>query len=129
MSLFVLALTRSVIFFRFCAVISQNLHDNMFRGLISSPMRFFDLNPSGRIMNRFSKDIGSTDEDLPKSFLDATQINLCMLGAILVTIYTNFKFSIVILIMSTIFILARKVYLMSSTNIKRLEGTSKYNLH
>lgn len=123
-SLFVIALTRSVTFFRFCATVSQNLHDRMFRGLISTKMRFFDTNPSGRIMNRFSKDMGSADEALPKSCLDAAQINLGMLGAILVTIFTNLKFSIVILIMSAFFLIARKIYLGSSTNIKRFEGIS-----
>lgn len=124
-SLFVVALTRSVSFFNFCATASKNLHDSMFRGLVSTRMRFFDVNPSGRIMNRFSKDMGSTDEALPKSCLDAGQINLGMLGAILVTIFTNFKFSIVILIMGAFFLITRHIYLKSSTNIKRLEGTSK----
>lgn len=124
-SLFLIALTRSVTFFRFCAAASQKLHDAMFNGLIHTSMRFFNCNASGRIMNRFSKDMGSADEALPKSFLDATQINLSMLGAILVTVYTNVKFSIVILIMAVLFIFARKIYLKSSTNIKRLEGMSE----
>lgn len=71
--------------------------------------------------------MGSADEALPKSCLDAAQINLSMVGAILVTIFTNLKFSIVILIMSVFFFLARKFYLKSSTNIKRLEGMSMEN--
>lgn len=123
-SLFVIALTRSVTFFRFATVISQNLHDIMFRGLISTPMRFFDTSPSGRILNRFSKDMGTVDEPLPKSFLDSMQINLSMIGAILVTVYTNVKFSIIILLMGIVFLLVRRIYLKSSTNIKRLEGSS-----
>ncbi|XP_031635983.1 multidrug resistance-associated protein 4-like [Contarinia nasturtii] len=124
-SLLIIALTRSVTFFRFCAVASQKLHDSMFSGLIHTSMRFFNCNTSGRIMNRLSKDMGSTDEALPKSFLDATQINLSMVGAILVTVYTNVKFSIVILIMAVLFIIARNIYLKSSTNIKRFEGITK----
>lgn len=124
-SLFVITLIRSVIFFNFCASASQNLHDTMFRGVISTTLRFFDLNPSGRIMNRFSKDLGSADEALPKAFLDAIQINLTMVGAILVTVYTNINFTIVIFIMFVLFWMVRKFYLKSSTNIKRLEGTSK----
>lgn len=37
-------------------------------------MRFFDTNPSGRIMNRFSKDMGAIDEFLPKALLDSSQV-------------------------------------------------------
>lgn len=122
--LFVLALARSLTFFNFCATASQNLHDSMFRGLISTKMRFFDTNPSGRIMNRFSKDMGSTDEALPKSCFDSIQVNLLVIGSISVTIFSNVKFSIVIIIMGILFLLARKIYLKCSTNIKRFEGTS-----
>lgn len=125
-SLFIVALFRSFTFFNFCATASRNLHDSMFRGLIATKMRFFDTNPSGRIINRFSKDMGSTDEALPKSCFDSTQINLCCIGAICVTIFSNVKFSIVILFMFMLFLWARKIYLRCSTNIKRFEGTSMW---
>lgn len=57
-SLFLLAISRSIGFYSICVRASQNLHNAMFNGLISTTMRFFDTNPSGRILNRFSKDIG-----------------------------------------------------------------------
>lgn len=37
---------------------SQTICNAMFNGIISTKLRFFDTNPSGRILNRFSKDIG-----------------------------------------------------------------------
>lgn len=37
-------------------------------------MRFFDTNPSGRILNRFSKDMGAIDEVLPRGMMDAIQV-------------------------------------------------------
>lgn len=123
--MFVFTLTRSVAVYEFCATASQNLHDTMFRGLISTNLRFFDINPSGRIMNRFSKDMNSADEALPKSCLDAVQYNLTVFGSIFVILFTNIKFSIVILILGVIFSLILNIYLKSSTNIKRLEGTSE----
>lgn len=37
-------------------------------------MRFFNVNPSGRILNRFSKDIGAVDETLPSTITDFVQV-------------------------------------------------------
>lgn len=126
--LFIFTLLRSVTVYKICAIASRNLHDAMFRGLISTKLRFFDTNPSGRIMNRFSKDMGNTDEALPRSLLDSLQYSLMTIGVIIVIIFTNTKFSIVILILSIIFVLILRIYLKSSTNIKRIEGASRYNM-
>lgn len=120
---------RSLIFSNICVVASQNLHNTMFRAIILTPMKFFDENPIGRITNRFTKDLGSVDEIFPRTLLDALQNNLNIVGAIIVTIFTDWKLSIVIILMGGIFILLRKIYLRSSKNIKRLEGISKICLH
>lgn len=124
-ALLAIALTRSIAFFYLCACASQHLHDNMFDGLISTVMRFFDVNPSGRILNRFSKDIGSIDEALPKILLDAIQINLSMVGAIAVTLYVNVKFGAIMLVIGVAFMVVRFVYLKVSKDLKRLEGISE----
>lgn len=100
----------------------------MFKGIVTTTMRFFDTNPSGRILNRFSKDMGAADEFLPKAFLDATQVILNMGGAIIVTTIVNPLFLIPFLVMGIIFIFIRKVYLKTSKNIKRLEGIGKFVL-
>lgn len=56
--IFLVTITRSVSFYSVCIKASRNLHDNMFNALLSTTMRFFNINPPGRIMNRFSRDIG-----------------------------------------------------------------------
>lgn len=122
LALFTLAIIRSVGFYTMCVRASQNLHDAMFKGIISTTMRFFDTNPSGRILNRFSKDMGAADEYLPKAILDATQIILNMGGAIIVTSIINPFFLVPVTIMAIIFIFIRKIYLKTSKNIKRLES-------
>lgn len=40
---------------------SINLHNNMFKKIMTIPMRFFNTNPKGRILNRFSRDMGFVD--------------------------------------------------------------------
>lgn len=70
----VVTLSRGFIFFAVCMRASKKLHDRSFLCLLHSPMRFFDTNPSGRILNRFSKDMGAVDELLPKAIIDAAQV-------------------------------------------------------
>lgn len=69
--LLLLTLTRSYAFFKMCLRSSITLHDKLFRGIIRAKMFFFNNNPSGRILNRFSKDIGSIDVQLPVAMMDS----------------------------------------------------------
>jgi ATP-binding cassette, subfamily C (CFTR/MRP), member 4 len=70
----VVTLSRGFMFFAICMRSSKKLHDKSFLSLLHSPMRFFDTNPSGRILNRFSKDMGAVDELLPKAIIEAAQV-------------------------------------------------------
>ncbi|XP_029065992.1 uncharacterized protein LOC114888177 isoform X2 [Monodon monoceros] len=45
----------------------------MLESILRAPVLFFDRNPIGRILNRFSKDIGHMDDLLPLTFLDFIQ--------------------------------------------------------
>ena len=46
------------------------LHREMLKSLLNTSIRFFELNPSGRILNRFSKDVYSADYEIPFVFVD-----------------------------------------------------------
>lgn len=65
------------------------------------------------------------DEYLPKAILDAFQLILNILGAIVVTAYANPLFLVPIFLMSFMFIFMRRAYLKTSKNIKRLEGSGR----
>lgn len=66
--------SRSLRFYRWCLTAATRLHHIMFNNIVYSPMRFFNLSPSGRILNRFSRDIGCLDEILPNTILDTVQV-------------------------------------------------------
>lgn len=122
LGIFVIGITRSIFFYKTCIMCSQCLHDMMFSALIRTGMRFFDTNPSGRILNRFSKDVGAIDEMLPKTMLDAGQMNMMMIGSLTVACVINPIFLVPIILIASLFYWIRKVYLKTSKNVKRLEG-------
>jgi len=51
-------------YFVSCHISARSLHNQMFNALIRAPVFFFDSNPIGRVVNRFSKDVSSIDEQL-----------------------------------------------------------------
>ncbi|XP_017890591.1 multidrug resistance-associated protein 4-like [Ceratina calcarata] len=123
--LFCIGITRSLTFYKVCILCSQKLHDMAFSALIRTGMSFFDANPSGRILNRFSKDMGAIDELLPKAILDAGQICMMMFGSLTVSCIVNPLFLIPIVFLGTVFYWIRKVFLKTSKNIKRMEGMTR----
>lgn len=68
-------LCRSFSFFRMCLRISINLHDMIFRGISRAKMIFFNNNPSGRILNRFARDINNVDSLLPNIMVDVLDVS------------------------------------------------------
>lgn len=123
--LVIISLIRSFTFFTICMRASTKLHGNMFNSITRATMRFFNTNPSGRILNRFSKDMGAIDELLPAAMIDCLQIGLSLLGIIIVVGIVNPWLMIPTSAIGIIFYLLRIFYLRTSRNIKRLEGVSK----
>eukprot|EP00397_Hematodinium_sp_SG-2012_P064025 GEMP01089632.1.p1 GENE.GEMP01089632.1~~GEMP01089632.1.p1 ORF type:complete len:197 (+),score=34.40 GEMP01089632.1:326-916(+) len=61
---FVLQLARSMLFTLFGYRVAVVLHNQLMRGVVKSPLRFFDATPSGRILNRASNDVSGVDFQL-----------------------------------------------------------------
>ena len=43
---------------------AKRLHDAMLHSILRAPMIFFNTNPTGRIINRFAKDLGDIDRNV-----------------------------------------------------------------
>ncbi|XP_020669173.3 ATP-binding cassette sub-family C member 5 isoform X2 [Pogona vitticeps] len=61
----ILKAVRGVVFVKGTLRASSRLHDELFRRILRSPMKFFDTTPTGRVLNRFSKDMDEVDVRLP----------------------------------------------------------------
>uniref|UniRef100_T1HCP1 Uncharacterized protein n=1 Tax=Rhodnius prolixus TaxID=13249 RepID=T1HCP1_RHOPR len=73
-ALFAAAISRGAAFFLMCLTCSRGLHSSAAEGVLSTDMSFFNSVPTGGILNRFSRDLGSIDEILPKAILDSNQV-------------------------------------------------------
>jgi len=104
---------------------SERLHDNMVVAVLQAPVLFFDSNPVGRIMNRFSKDVGCMDEVLTKAFLTSLQLVLLIFASILVPIVTNPWILFVVIPLVVVVIRISKYYLTTSRELKRMESTCR----
>lgn len=76
----VIAFVRSLLFFNFTFKASSAMHDGVVEHVLRAPLAFFHTNPTGRILNRFSKDQGTADDHLPQVAFDATQSLFLVVG-------------------------------------------------
>ncbi|XP_035239758.1 multidrug resistance-associated protein 5 isoform X3 [Anguilla anguilla] len=60
-----LKFVRGIAFVKGTLRASSQLHEELFRKILRSPMKFFDTTPTARILNRFSKDMDEVDTRLP----------------------------------------------------------------
>uniref|UniRef100_A0A8B9L136 ATP-binding cassette sub-family C member 5 n=1 Tax=Astyanax mexicanus TaxID=7994 RepID=A0A8B9L136_ASTMX len=76
---------RGIVFVKGTLRASSNLHEELFRKILRSPMKFFDTTPTARILNRFSKDMDEVDTRLPfqaEMFIQNLILVLFCLGVI-----------------------------------------------
>ncbi|CAF1620969.1 unnamed protein product, partial [Adineta ricciae] len=125
MSTWLISLIRADYFFNLILHGASALHNRMFKGVLYTSLRFYESNPVGRVLNRFSKDQQTLDELLPITFYDTLQALIMVLGSIvMIGIVNRWVLLILIPIIPTFFWL-RKYYLRISRSLKRLESVTR----
>ena len=74
--LLALVLDRGLFSFAFARGVAAGryLHAGMLRRVVRAPLPFFDRNPSGRVLARFSGDMETIDLELPETTMDALRV-------------------------------------------------------
>ncbi|XP_042637639.1 ATP-binding cassette sub-family C member 12 [Orycteropus afer afer] len=104
---------------------SSSLHDRVFDKILKSPMSFFDTIPTGRLMNRFSKDMDELDVRLPfhaENFLQ----QFFMVVFILVILAAVFPAVLLVLAgLAVGFIILLRVFHRGVQELKKVENISR----
>nr|XP_061796519.1 ATP-binding cassette sub-family C member 12-like [Nerophis lumbriciformis] len=100
-------------------------HDTMVKKIIASPMSFFDTTPTGRILNRFSKDQEELDSVLPLHMDPFLQFALLVACTVIIISAVFPPMLIAVLIMGLLFTLMLFMFQRSIRLMKRMENISR----
>ncbi|ORY43967.1 P-loop containing nucleoside triphosphate hydrolase protein [Rhizoclosmatium globosum] len=119
----------TIAFARACIHAGRNLHNSALDSVLRVPMLFFETNPSGRIISRFSKDFSQTDRMLPHLFQDTTEMILNILGILCMIVYASPYMLIVIALIIPVYLYILKLYRSCKRETKRVESLSRSPLY
>uniref|UniRef100_A0A6G1SHL7 ABC-type glutathione-S-conjugate transporter n=1 Tax=Aceria tosichella TaxID=561515 RepID=A0A6G1SHL7_9ACAR len=107
-----------------CIKSSQTLHNRMLSRVLRAPVSWFNTTPSGRIMNRFSKDVDTVDVNI------RFNVRLLMVIALrsvtsLILISIGSAYSIILIIpIVLLYFLFQMFYIATSRQLKRIQSTT-----
>jgi ATP-binding cassette subfamily C (CFTR/MRP) protein 1 len=104
---------------------AKRLHDSMLRSILRAPMVFFHTNPLGRIINRFSKDLGDIDRNLAV-FVNMFMAQISQLLSTFVLIGVVSTMSLwAIMPLLILFYAAYLYYQATSREVKRMDSITR----
>ncbi len=124
-STIVLSILRAQISFFLFLKSSQRLHNEMLHQVLRAKIEFFDTSPLGRILNRFSADVGIVDEVLPYTLYDFLVGVFIIVGSI-VTAAVVLPFVLLVLPpLLCYFLRLRDIFVCTTRELKRLDGIAR----
>ena len=90
-----------------------------------APLLFFDSTPSGRVLNRLSKDVDSLDNMIPFQ-LKLVLVALADLAAIVIVVSVSTPFFLLLALpIAAAFVAIQRFYVPTSRQLRRLEANAR----
>ena len=124
-----IAVLLSVVAYGVASKLGQNaarsLHNHMLDGLLKAPMAFFDRTPLGRLVNLFSKDLYTIDEELPVTLAMWLSVATSCSATIATVAFATPWFLAVVFPLGFLYFGTMKYFIPSVRELKRLDATSR----
>jgi len=103
---------------------SRTLHRQLYAAVLGGRQAWFDANPTGRVLNRFTRDTQKIDENVPNSLESATWQLLGLLGIVAVLAAVTRVFALALLPLLYIYARLSGLYRPTGRELERLEATA-----
>ncbi|NXH94045.1 MRP2 protein, partial [Pachycephala philippinensis] len=104
---------------------SRVMHQQLLSNILRVPMSFFDTTPTGRIVNRFAKDIFTVDETIPMSFRSWLSCFMAIISTLIVICLATPFFAAVIIPLSVFYYFVLRFYVSTSRQLRRLDSVTR----
>ena len=104
---------------------SKSMHENALNSVLRAPMAFFDTTPIGRILSRFSRDVGAIDLNLPQAFSQMMTTVLQLIGSYILIAFIIPPFLGAAIPITIGYWLLQRFFNRTSLEVKRLDSISK----
>ncbi|KAG6932529.1 multidrug resistance-associated protein 1-like [Chelydra serpentina] len=103
---------------------SRTLHNHMLANVLHLPLQYFETNPVGQIINRFTKDMFIVDLRFHYYLRTWLNCTLDVIGTILIIMSASPLFILVVIPLGYLYFIIQRYYIASSRQIRRLAGAS-----
>ncbi|KAK2954070.1 hypothetical protein BLNAU_11033 [Blattamonas nauphoetae] len=123
--LLVVLLLRTVIAAYAAKRSGTRIHNEMLNSVMRTPTSFFDTNPMGRVLNRFTGDLTQIDQLLLFVLINVVGLWLNLIGSIIINSIDYVLFLAIGPPILVIFVILLVLYARASRNLQRLESLSR----
>jgi ATP-binding cassette subfamily C (CFTR/MRP) protein 1 len=113
---------RGVFFNKHTLRSARSLHLWCLDCVVRCPMRFFDMTPTGRVINRFSKDTSDIDDTFPNLLESLLAIIMWELGALAVIASVIPIFLVALVPICLLYYFLQRYYIPTSRELRRLDS-------
>jgi ATP-binding cassette subfamily C (CFTR/MRP) protein 1 len=104
---------------------AKQLHDRLLDSVLASPMSFFHTTPQGRVLNRFSNDIGTIDESLFESLCDVFRQVFPLATCLLILGGANWIFIFCLPPLTWVYYNIQVSFVRTGRSVKRLDSVTR----